>query len=157
MALLLLAAATGCTSEGNEPAPAATGPVPAPSGAVVASPEVLAACAELLDALPSEIDPGVGRRPVEGGARFAAWGDPPVLLECGAPAGDPDEAPVIVNDVAWSVRDVGAGFRWTTSALAVTVSVEIPDSYENGVELVNPLAAPILATLPLAPSPSPPG
>ena len=114
------------------------------------------ACAQLLGALPDEIDPGVQRRPVvDDAGRFAAWGDPAVVLECGAAPGDPAEQPVSVNRVGWTVRDVGAGFRWTTVNLGIVVAVDVPDAYPNGAELVNPLAAPLQATLPVLPSPSP--
>ena len=114
-------------------------------------------CAELIEALPDEVDPGVERRPVEGDAtRAAAWGDPPVVLTCGVPEPDRPDEPVRVNGVLWSVRDIGAGFRWTTEELAVPVSVEVPDAYQNGGELVNPLAEPLLRTVPAATaSPSP--
>lgn len=107
-----------------------------------------ASCAALAAALPTEVDPGVERRPVSGDEELtAAWGDPPVTLECGVPDPDrPDEA-VTVNGVSWSVRDVGAGYRWTTRDLTLNVAVEIPDAYDNGAEIVNPLAEPILAVL----------
>jgi hypothetical protein len=126
--------------------------VPVPSAV---SAEAASACAALVAALPDEIDPGVRRRPVEGDAtRTAAWGDPAVVLQCGVEPPDRPEEPAQVNGVLWSVRDIGAGFRWTTEELAVPVAVEIPDAYENGAELVNPLAEPLLATLPAA-TPSP--
>ena len=156
MAALLLA--TGCTAGPPAPAPTATGPVPAPTASVPIAGPALAACQALLQALPAAIDPGVERRPVEGDpAGFAAWGDPPVLLQCGVAVPDRQEQPATVNGVAWSVRDIGAGFRWTTTELGVNISVDIPDGYANGAELINPLAAPILATLPQAPSPAPGG
>ncbi|MCW2613657.1 MAG: hypothetical protein JWN08_651 [Frankiales bacterium] len=127
----------------------------APTPVLRVDPAVTAACARLLDALPDELDPGVERREVVGGEdRFAAWGDPVVLLECGSAVGDPAEQPAGVNGVTWSVRDIGAGFRWTTTELGVNVAVDVPDAY-NGAELVNPLAAPITATLPTSPSPAP--
>ena len=114
------------------------------------------ACAALLVSLPVEIDPGVRRRPVTGDQRLtAAYGDPPVTLECGVPDPDRPEQPAVVNGVEWSVRDVGAGFRWTTVGRDVNVAVEIPDAYSNGAELVLPLAEPIEAALPASPSPSP--
>ena len=92
------------------------------------------------------------RRPVEGDPpRLAAWGDPPVTLECGVALPDRPEEPVSVNGVMWSVRDVGAGFRWTTTDRVVNVAVEIPDAYDNGVEIVNPLAAPVEQALPERP------
>ena len=117
-------------------------PVPSVSAAVRQS------CAALAAALPVEVDPGVRRRPVTGDDSLtAAWGDPPVTLECGVPDPDRPDEPVTVNGVGWSVRDVGAGYLWTTRDLAVNVAVEIPDGYENGAEIVNPLCAPILAAL----------
>ena len=121
-----------------------------------ASQRVASFCSDLLASLPDEVDPGVRRRPVSGTpALTAAWGDPPVTLECGVPAPERPEEPVIVNGLTWSVRDIGAGFRWTTRDRAANVAVEIPDAYENGAEIVNPLAAPILGALPAAaPSPS---
>ena len=125
----------------------------------------LAVCAALLAALPGEIDPGVERREVEvevgdeadpgADGRFAVWGDPVVVLECGVPLPDRLEPPAIVNGVAWTVRDIGPGFRWTTRDLTVNVSVDIPDVYANGAELINPLAAPLLQTVSVAPSPTP--
>jgi hypothetical protein len=129
------------------PSPLAVGPVPA---------DVAVTCAELVAALPDEIDPGVERREVTDGAdRFAVWGDPVVVLECGVPRPDREEPPAIVNGVAWTVRDIGPGFRWTTRDLVVNVAVDVPDAYENGAELVNPLAAPLQQVVPLAPDAPP--
>ena len=79
--------------------------------------------------------------------RLAAWGDPPVVLECGVALPDRQEEQVEVNGLAWTVRDSGAGYRWTTRELPVAVAVEVPDAYENPAELVNPLAEPLRATL----------
>ncbi|MBC7375368.1 MAG: DUF3515 family protein [Frankiales bacterium] len=153
---VLLLGVTGCTSSSPAPAPRATGPVSAPTPSATVTPAELATCRTLLVALPDEIDPGVKRRTVDGDTgRFAAWGDPAVTLECGSLPGDPGEPPAIVNGVSWTVRDIGAGFRWTTVGLLLTIAVDIPDSYNNGAELVNPLAAPILATVRPGPSPAP--
>ncbi len=129
--------------------------MPAPTTSV--APTAQEACDRLLDALPEEIDPGVARRPTTGDPLSAAWGDPAVVLTCAVPVPDRPEEPAQVNGVLWSVRDIGAGFRWTTTALGVNVAVEIPDAYDNGAELVNPLAQPILDTLPAQPSPAPGG
>ena len=120
-------------------------PLQVPAATAAAAP----LCAALVAALPDEIDPGVRRRPVvrEAG-RTAAWGDPAVTLECGVPEPDRPDEPAEVNGVRWTVRDIGAGFRWTTSDRGVFVAVDIPDRYENGAELVNPLAEPISRTLP---------
>jgi hypothetical protein len=114
--------------------------------------DVDAACAALLDALPDQIDPGVERRAVSpDSGRTAAWGDPAVTLECGVPAPERLEPPVIVNGVDWTVRDVGPGFRWTTSGRAVNIAVTLPDHYENGVELIFPISPAVEQTVPAAP------
>ena len=114
------------------------------------------ACAALLVSLPVELDPGVRRRPVTGDQRLtAAYGEPPVTLECGVADPDRPDSPAVVNGVEWSVRDVGAGFRWTTVGRDVNVAVTIPDSYANAAELVLPLADPVEAALPASPTPGP--
>ncbi|CAA9363119.1 MAG: hypothetical protein AVDCRST_MAG16-3250 [uncultured Frankineae bacterium] len=121
--------------------------VPAPTAAL--SPEAARSCRALLDALPDELDPGVQRRPVEDDTgRTAAWGDPAIVLQCGVPPPDRPEEPASVNGVLWSVRDIGAGYRWTTEQRPVGVAVEIPDAYPNPAELVNPLADPLGAGAP---------
>jgi hypothetical protein len=138
----------GCTT-GATPD---TGPVDVP-GPVVQSDDVEAACATLIDALPEEVDPGVERRPVTGDpARTAAWGDPPVTLQCGVEPPERLEPPVIVNGVAWTVRDIGPGFRWTTSGRTVLVAVTIPDDYTNGVEIVFPLSPVVDEVVPVDPA-----
>jgi hypothetical protein len=102
----------------------------------------------VLEALPAELDPGVERRVLaDAPSRLAAWGDPPVVLECGVRLPDRQEEQVTVNGLVWTVRDSGAGYRWTTSELLVPVAVEIPDAYDNPAELVNPLAEPLTRTL----------
>ena len=149
LAVALLLAGTGCTSS-DDPAPRATGPVDVPAPQVDAA--TRASCTALAAALPVEVDPGVERRPVSGDEQLtAAWGDPPITLECGVPEPDRLAEPVTVNGVSWSVQDIGAGFRWTTRDLTLNVAVGIPDAYANGAEIVNPLAEPILAALAPAP------
>jgi hypothetical protein len=133
--------------------------VPAPSGAPALSPADAQACRALLDALPDEIDPGVERRPVEGpdgrpDGRTAAWGDPAVVLQCGVAESDRPEEPAQVNGVLWSVRDIGAGYRWTTQDRVPAVAVDVPDAYPNVAELVVPLADPVEQAVPL-PAPTP--
>lgn len=143
---MLLTLLPACTAD----APA-TGPVDVPAPPAAGA-EADAVCADLLEALPDEVDPGVARRPVTGDAlRTAAWGDPAVTLQCGVEPPERLEPPVIVNGVEWTVRDVGAGFRWTTSGRAVHVAVEVPDAYENAVEIIFPLSPPVAATVPSAP------
>lgn len=115
-----------------------------------------AACAALLAALPDEVDPGVRRRPVEpDSGRTAAWGDPPITLECGVEPPERAEPPFAVNGVVFTTRDVGAGTRWTTYGRLVHTAVTVPDGY-SGAEILLPLADPIDTTLPPDPAAPPP-
>jgi hypothetical protein len=140
----VLAPLVACSSD---PQPA-TGPVDVP--VPEAAPAVAEVCAALVAALPDEVDPGVTRRPVTGDERrTAAYGDPPVTLECGVPDPDRPDDEVSINGVSWTVRDIGAGFRWTTLGRVANVAVTIPDTYENGGELVLPLAEPVQQNVPL--------
>jgi hypothetical protein len=143
VALLALGLLAGCTPTAQEP-PAAPLFVPVASADAAS----VDACRRLTQALPEEVDPGVGRREVASDpARTAAWGDPPVTLECGVPDPERPEEPVIVNGVPWSVRDIGPGFRWTSREQRVNVAVEIPDAYPSGAEIVNPISTAIVEVL----------
>ncbi len=143
LVLLPLLLAAGCTT--STPAPS-TAPLTVPVASADAA--TARACRALTAALPDEVDPGVERREVlSDRTRTAAWGDPPVTLECGVPDPDRPEEPIFINGVAWSVRDIGAGFRWTTKDRAVNVAVEIPSAYENGAEIVLPISTVVAEVL----------
>ena len=99
--------------------------------------EVDRACRDLVDALPDDVGDAVERRPVEPDAgRTAAWGDPPVVLECGVEAPERDEPPFVVNGVAFTTRDVGSATRWTTYGRTVRAAVTVPDDYSGGDVMV---------------------
>lgn len=115
------------------------------------------ACAALLAKLPAELAPGVRRRPVTPEAgRTAAWGAPAITLQCGVPVGNLADDPFGTDGVMWAIHDIGAGQRWTTTALGVNIALDIPDHYDAQAELVIGLAPAIKATLP-APKPAPGG
>ena len=99
--------------------------------------EVDSACRDLVDALPDEVGDGAARRPVEpDSGRTAAWGDPPVVLECGVEAPERDEPPFVVNGVGFTTRDVGSATRWTTYGRTVLAAVTVPDAYSGGDVMV---------------------
>lgn len=118
--------------------------------------DVDAVCAQLAEALPEQVDPGVDRRPVAGDPdRTAAWGDPPVTLECGVRPSERFEPPTAVNGVRFTTRDIGPGTRWTVEGRTVLVAVTVPDAYPNGVEILFPLADAIEAAVPVDPNAPP--
>lgn len=142
MALLL----AGCS---EAPAPLQLDPGP------VRGDEVDRACAALLEALPEQVDPGVERREVEPeSGRTAAWGDPPVTLQCGVEPPADIEPPFVVNGVEFTTRDVGDATRWTTYGRTVVAAFEIPDAY-SGASVVVEVAAAVERALPDDPDVAP--
>ena len=153
---LLLAGCTSGPGRSARPTPAPTGPVAiaAPTGSAAVA---VRACAALLAKLPAELAPGVRRRPVTPAAgRTAAWGAPPITLQCGVGVGNLADTPFGTDGVMWAIHDFGAGQRWTTTGLGVNITLDIPDRYGAQAELIIRLSPAIKATLP-APKPAPGG
>lgn len=108
----------------------------------------MSACRSLLAAVPDALDKGVRRRPVSGdAARTAAWGDPPVTLECGVPLPDQTVTPVRIDGFPLVTDEKGGVVTYTTSERAVNARVSVPKSYSDQVYLVLPLL-PALKKLP---------
>lgn len=51
-----------------------------------------------------------------------------------------------------TVRDIGPGFRWTTSGRTLLVAVTVPDDYTNAVEIIFPLTPAVTEALPVDPA-----
>jgi len=151
-AVLLLAGVVGtagCTGSGP-----AAGPVEVPPPSLAGA-AVDRACRALLAELPDEVAGDAARRQVQPDTgRTAAWGDPPVVLECGVPAPERDEPPFVVNGVGFTTRDVGSATRWTTYGRTVRAAVTVPDDYSGGDVMVG-LTAALGRALPVDPT-SPP-
>ena len=93
------------------------------------APAVTTACTALTGALPDELDKGVRRRRVTGDAtRTAAWGEPPVTLQCGVPRPDQTGESLVVDGLAFVTRRAGDHVVWTTRDRAVNVALDIPTS-----------------------------
>jgi plastocyanin len=120
--------------------------VPVPSSS---APAVVAACKALTASLPDELDKGVRRRTVATDAtRTAAWGDPPVTLQCGVPLPDQTKEPLVVDGLAFVTVKAGDHVLWTTRDRAVNVTLDLPTTYEQAY-LVQALV-PALSKLPAA-------
>ena len=106
-----------------------------------------ATCRAVSDALPAEVAEGVRRRttsPVD--PTVAAWGDPPVVLRCGVPAGSALDDPYGFDGVRWAMHDTGDSRTWTTLDRAVNVEVVVPDHYSGQAELLGGLAQALAPT-----------
>ena len=132
----LAALATSCAAS-PQPGQSAVPVVPVAG----LSPAALRACAAVTAALPREVTAGAGRRSTSpADPTVAAWGDPPVVLRCGVPAGSPRDDPYVFDGVRWAMHDSGATRTWTTLGRRVGVEVVIPDAYDGQAELLGGLA-----------------
>jgi hypothetical protein len=137
----------------DPPAPAATGPVTMtprelPTGSA-------AACQLLVSKLPDTVA-GHARRPVTAGAeQNAAYGDPPVTLECGTSLptiGLTDEvinlaAPGATSGVCWYPIDGDNRTVWTTVDRQVPVTVTVPGARDGSAQSVVPFSEAISENL----------
>jgi hypothetical protein len=114
---------------------------PLPTSSATAS----TACAALIARLPKELPQGLKQRSTSPVATTStAWGDPPIVLRCGVPAGLEADEPYSFNTVQWAMHDIGAARMWTTKGLSPNVEVVVPDAYSSQAELLGSLATALL-------------
>ena len=137
------------------PAPAATGPVTMSQRDL--APDVAELCRAVIADLPETVA-GHARRPVTAGAeQNAAYGDPPLTLECGTqlPAvGLTDDVfniapPGESAGVCWYPVTEDGATRWTTIDRAVPVTVTVPGPADASAQSIPPFSAAVGANLPL--------
>jgi hypothetical protein len=146
--LALLAGVLAFWLLGGFPARVATGPVA--TSARPLTPEATVACRALVAKLPASVDK-LRRRPVTAGAeQNAAYGDPPIVASCGAPA-----IPSTVTDplfemsgVCWHPAQRSGATVWTTMDRAVPVAVSVPAKYQPPGQWVVEFSAPVRDTMP---------
>ncbi|CAM5377383.1 hypothetical protein SFUMM280S_00963 [Streptomyces fumanus] len=138
--LVLLIAATGCSSSDDSPSVA------------VPSPDAKAAelCRNLDKVLPATVD-GLGREdPEPGSALTAGWGNPLIILRCGvarppkmtdpkvAEGGDRDAVAGGVNGVDWLMeKEDGGGYRFTCANREAYVEVTVPEGRDSSSVLID--------------------
>jgi hypothetical protein len=105
-------------------------------------------CRALLAKLPDHLG-NLRRRPVSAGPeQNAAYGDPPLLVACGArgPVVPPGAQYLEVNGICWYANPGSDAAVWSLVGRDVSLTVTMPAAY-TGENLVD-LAAPIAQTLP---------
>jgi hypothetical protein len=99
-----------------------------------------AACRALIKDLPRHVA-GQTRRQVDGSSYAAAWGDPAIVLRCGAQVlpGKPKSDPCLTrNGIGWTVPpeqidDMGSPIDMTLSHRGLRLTVRVPAQYRpNG-------------------------
>lgn len=158
---VLLGSALAFGGLGSEPAePDATGT--AATGPVTMSardlpPDVAALCQAVIADLP-DTAAGHARRPVTAGAeQNAAYGDPPITLECGTTlptVGLTDEvlniaSPGETAGVCWYPVNGENATVWTTVDRTVPVTITVPGPREAAAQAIAPFSAAVGDNLPL--------
>ena len=89
-----------------------------------------AACTSLVQRLPDTVL-DAGRRAVDA-AGAAAWGDPAIVLRCGASTWGPTAAPCLtVDGVDWVLADDGDPIRFVTFGTRPSVELTVPGDYDR--------------------------
>jgi hypothetical protein len=137
------------------PAPVATGPVTMTAREL--PPEVAAVCRAVIADLPADAA-GRARRSVTAGAeQNAAYGDPPITLECGTPYPTVEPTADVFNlvppdadgGVCWYPVDGDNATIWTTVDRQVAVTVTVPGPRDAAAQAVTPFLVPIGANVPV--------
>lgn len=118
---------------------ACAGPVSIPEADVDATTRHL--CEQLVADLPPTVH-GMPQRDTTGTVG-AAWGDPPITLNCGIPrptAMATDPSCFEVDGVGWFAQEGEGGFLFTTIGRAVHVQVGVPSRYAPEAEVLVDLA-----------------
>jgi Protein of unknown function (DUF3515) len=113
------------------PPPAATSPVRMTARTLSEREEIV--CRALLSQLPAEAD-GLSQRPVtEGPEQNAAYGDPPITIECGVPPADYRHTDQVWpwEGVCWHAAELPDRTVWTTLDREVPVRVTVPIGYQG--------------------------
>lgn len=115
-----------------------------------------ALCADLSQAWPKRVAGQEQRRTEPPSPATAAWGDPPIVVTCGASgAAIPADAELLsVDGITWYPEELSAGVRFTSVDLPMTLVVTVPHAYAPEVNPLLDLSATITARTPPVPKPS---
>lgn len=125
--------------------PASTEPVPLAARELETRQET--ACRALLSQLPERVRDLTPRPVTEGPEQNAAYGDPPITVECGVPPAEfpPTDQVWRLDSVCWHAS--GDGTRWVTVDREVPVRVTVPEGYDGPGQWAAEFNATIAATL----------
>jgi hypothetical protein len=130
-----------------EPAPVTTEPVPLEARDLPEREETV--CRALLSQIPESVR-DLPQRPVTAGAeQNAAYGNPPITVECGVPAADYALTDTVwpLDGVCWHATERPDATRWVTVDREVPVRVTVPDTYEGPGQWVAEFSDTIVATV----------
>lgn len=139
----------------SEPGASATAPGPLATAPVeMAAPDLAERPATVCRALLSQLPPTIRelpQRPVTAGPeQNAAYGDPALTVACGgaAPAFADTDKLWLVNRVCWYGSEAAGSTVLSTVDRETTVTVRVPDGYDQPLQWVSPISETITATVP---------
>jgi hypothetical protein len=156
------------TPDDSEPAaaPSASAPAPVPTTPVQLAAAKLDArttqvCLAVTSQLPTELRGLTGRKVTAGPEQNAAWGEPPITLECGVTQPTMceridgghdgcvplDSTMLAMDGVCWWAEDGPATDVFTTMDREVAVRVSVPGSYEQTGQWANEFSEPVVKTV----------
>lgn len=153
VALAVLLVSVFVLSSPEPPAPQPTGSVPTEPVTVAArdlSPEATGLCQAVIADLP-DTAAGQPRRPVTAGSeQNAAYGDPPIIVECGTTLPEVGDTDLVypLSGVCWYSVTEADRTVWTTVDRTVPVTVTVPGPPDGAAQYVVPLSTAIRDNLP---------
>ncbi|WP_025273884.1 DUF3515 family protein [Haloglycomyces albus] len=117
--------------------------------------DTLTLCLALTASVPDSLAE-LDKRQVTGGENIneytLAYGDPAITAMCGDadPEVDDTEEVYVINDVCWIDREAEGGTEFISVDREITVAVDVPEEYEQGVDALNELSPSIAEYVPTA-------
>lgn len=142
----------GSARPGASPTPGATGTVdlPIPSLDSADATMCLAFIAQLPDKLRDR-----PQRPVSAGGnqQNAAYGDPPITVECGGgpTTSYPPDGAILLTGVCWWYDEQPTGTAWSTLDRQVRIRVTFPAGFTGQADWIQEFTNPIVASVPSLP------
>jgi hypothetical protein len=111
-------------------------------------------CRALLSQLPDDVREFPQRPVTEGPEQNAAYGEPPLTIECGVPPAQfpPTDTVYPLDGVCFHAAQEEGRSVWVTVDREVPVRVTVPDTYDGAGQWVAEFSRTIASTVPLAPA-----
>jgi Protein of unknown function (DUF3515) len=158
---LIPGATRNARPEATATSPAAVPAAPVPVAAPKLSPRAAQVCLAVTSQLPSAIRSLPARRVTAGPEQNAAYGEPPITVQCGVPqpamcptaAGGSGCVPLdtellIMNDVCWYPVPGTQANVFTTMDREIPVQVSVPASYQQPAQWANEFSDTLVETDP---------
>jgi hypothetical protein len=136
------------TSEARPSAAVPTSPVAMPAPKL--SPAHAQACLAFIAQLPNQLRSLPERHVTAGPEQNAAFGEPPVTVQCGAAAVRPAPTATIypISGVCWFPTTGANATVWTTLDREVPVAVTVPNTYSGSGQWAAEFSAPLVSAMP---------